>query len=71
MKKVLEIFFVVLNFLIFLPTLFCAIFVYTGTEARDGKEKDKALVASVYVLALLNCAAIWWLIYELVSPFIR
>ena len=71
MKKVLEIFFVVLNFLVFLPTIFTAIFVYTSAEAIGGKEKDKALVASVYVLALLNCAAIWWLIYELISQFIR
>lgn len=72
MKKFFESVFVVVNFLVFLPIIICAIFFVEVTKAQmNYKEKDTALMASVYALALLNCAAIWWLIYELVSPFIR
>lgn len=65
MKKVLEAIFVVVNFIVFLPALFCAVFAKTAAEEKDrGKDEDKALITATYILSLLNCAALWWLIYK-------
>lgn len=61
MKKALEVIFVVANFIVLLPAMFCCVFAKTAVEERLG---DKALVAATYILSLLNCAALWWLIYK-------
>lgn len=65
MKKAIRVIFTIANFIIFLPALLCCAFTMAIVEEQDkGKDKNKTLISSTYILSLLNSAVLWWLIYK-------